>query len=141
MSPLSPFGIVKLKVVVVPDVEAETEAFVPGESVVVVPTEIVGVVPTVPFVRFVPFCPGGIVKAKFTPFVVLDIATPAVVPELTDAETLVVFRMSVVVGMSGASATAVPPTVSEPGTLTSPFDLKFITSASLQLSWARTKSF
>ena len=37
-------------------------------------------------------------KAKFTPFVVLDTATPAVVPELAEAVTLVVVSMSVAVG-------------------------------------------
>ena len=42
--------------------------------------------------------PLGIVKAKFTPFVVLDTATPAVEPELAEAVTLVVVRMSVAVG-------------------------------------------
>ena len=39
VSPLSLFGIVKLKVVFVPDVDADTEAFVQAEHVVVVPTE------------------------------------------------------------------------------------------------------
>ena len=115
----------KSKVVVVPDVDAETKAFVPAPPVVVVPAEIVGVVPSAPS------APGGIVKAKFTPFVALDTATHAVEPGLADAETLVVFRISVVSGMSDVSATAVPPTESEPGTLTSPFDLRFITSTSL----------
>ena len=37
-------------------------------------------------------------KAKFTPFVVLVTATPAVEPELAEAVTLVVVRMSVAVG-------------------------------------------
>jgi hypothetical protein len=45
LSPLSPFGIVKLKVVVVPDVEAEAEAFVPAAPVVVVPTATVAAGP------------------------------------------------------------------------------------------------
>ena len=95
LTPVSPFGIVKSKVVVVQDVEADTEAFVPAPPVVVEPTLIVGVVPSAPSA---PSAPGGIVKAKFTPFVVLVTATPAVEPELAEAVTLVVVRMSVAVG-------------------------------------------
>ena len=53
---------------------------------------------TSPVLPSAPSAPGGIVKAKFTPFVVLDTATPAVEPELADAVTLVVVRMSVAVG-------------------------------------------
>ena len=49
---MSPFGIVKAKVVDAPadvlDVEAEAEADVPAAPVVVSPTRIIGVTPSVP---------------------------------------------------------------------------------------------
>ena len=57
-APVSPLGIVKLKVVVVPAVEAETDAFVPAFPVVVDPAAMVGVTPA---------APAGIVKLKSTP--------------------------------------------------------------------------
>ena len=70
VGPVSPRGIVKSKTTLVDVPVFVTIALVPGDPVMVVPIDTVGVMPFVPFVPFIPLVPFAPVHTRFLSMIV-----------------------------------------------------------------------